>query len=128
MGVARKLISLLAAGLLALGGLAACGDDDDDTGDTGADTEVDGGDTGDTEGDTGGDTDGGGEANADVEAYCDAVSEFVDNFDPADPDSATAGQELAEQGAELATSDLTAEDAERIGECTQQLTEISTGG
>jgi hypothetical protein len=140
MRVTKKLLSLLFAAVFAVAALGACGDDD--SGDTGDTTTADtGGDTGDDGGDDtgggdegGGDDDGGGDdggdggsANPDVEAYCDAVAEFVANFDPNNPDTGTAGQELAQQGQELATSDLTAEDAQRIGECTQELAQIATG-
>ena len=126
----RRMLALLAAGVLALGGLAACGDDDD-TSDTGGEETTDTGseettDTGEEEGDT--TDDGGGSANAEVQEYCDAVTAFVDGFDASDPAMATEAQELVDQATDLSTADLSAEDAQAVADCSQQVNELLTGG
>ena len=124
------MLALLAAGVLAFGGLAACGDDDD-TSDTGGeettDTGGEEGDTADTGGEEGDTTDdGGGSANAEVQEYCDAVSAFVDEFDAEDPAMLSESQELQQQATDLAGAGLSAEDAEQVAECTEQLSELAS--
>jgi hypothetical protein len=101
---------------LLLGGLAACSDDDGDD-DGGTDTEQDSGDGG---GDTG--TESG---NADVQAYCDDAEALVEEFESVEDaaDLGTLTEEstaLSQAAAELGT-DLSAEDAEAVGECTQAI-------
>ncbi len=114
----RALALMLGAGLM-LFGVAACGDDDDGGGSD--DTETT--DGGDDSGDDGGDESG----NADVQAYCDEVAAFVDSVqeDPTNPDLATQGQDLASAAAALGT-DLTAEEAQEVADCSAEATEALT--
>ncbi len=107
---------------LAVGG-AACGDDDE-SGDE---------DLTDLESDEGGGDEGGGDegADGDVEEFCDAVDEYAEAIENFDPDSAeelsTQAQELSAQAQELIPT-LDAEGAERVGECTSQLSTAVPGG
>jgi hypothetical protein len=72
-------------------------------------------------------------SNPDVEAFCDEVDEFVTAMeeilaDPASGDAAelaTQGQELATSAQELAGS-VDAEDADRLQECTAQLSDLGS--
>lgn len=73
-----------------------------------------------------GDPGGGGGA---VEDFCNAVQDYVAAVqnDPNDPGLSAQAQELAEMASGLGTSGLTAADAERIAECSQQMADAFSG-
>lgn len=129
----KRALGFALAFLLLTSGAAACSDDKDDTAtDTteaaSEDTASD--DTAADEGD-GGDSSG----NAEVAAYCEAVEEYVAKAkevmaDPASADASTLaaeGQELTDQATELATADLSTEDAKDLADCTQEAASALTG-
>ncbi len=125
----RALALMLGAGLM-LFGVAACGDDDDGggSGDTETETTEGGDDSGDDSGDDGGES-----GNAEVEEYCDAAAAFAAEVEEAGGDPAALGnlsteaQELGAQAADLATAGLSAEDGERVTECTEVVTDAAAG-
>ena len=123
--------------LLGLGGLAACGGDDDgadvrETGDdsssgSGSGSGTDSGSTTDTTEaptDTTEATDDG-EAATGVEGYCEAVNRYVELLGEAIDDPTSAGAELQEAANDYATAalnlgELSPEDQARFDECAQE--------
>lgn len=128
----RRHLSWIFAGTLLLGGLAACSDDDDSGDDTTTTTVADdsGDDTTTTEGDSGDSGDASGDP--EVQAYCDDVRALAQEIEDAGiaaladyQDELTA---LNQSGTELAQSDISAEDAQAVADCTQELATAATGG
>jgi hypothetical protein len=122
--VRKRTLALLIAGTFLFGTAAACSDDDN------------GGNTTTTAGDDGGDSgDGGGgsSSKAEVQDFCDAAAEFAQAVEDANGDPAALGdlsaqgQELATQAGDLAGAGLSAEDAEVVQECSQQVTDAVAG-
>ena len=79
---------------------------------------------------------GGGNASSKVKDYCAAVQDYVDKVKAAmsDPTGASAGalvgegEELSAKAQALATSGLSAADAQEVSRCTQEATSALTGG
>jgi hypothetical protein len=111
--------------LALLAGVTACSDDKKDDAKVESTDKGDSGDSGD------GNTDSG---NADVVAYCKAVDAYVQKAKDAmsDPAKAAAltseGQDLAKQAQDLATANLSAEEAQEVADCTKKSTDALTGG
>lgn len=123
--------------VLGVGGLTACGGDDDgaDVRESGDDSSSGSDGSGTASGSTTDTTeaptdtteadDGGGEAATGVEGYCEAVNRYVELLGEAIDDPASAGAELQEAANDYATAalnlgELSAEDQARFDECAQE--------
>lgn len=120
----KRTLALLIVGTFLFGTAAACSDDDNG-GDNTTTTAADGGSD---SGDGGGSSD-----NAEVQDFCDAAAEFAQAVEDANGDPAalgdlsTQGQELATQAGDLAGAGLSAEDAQVVQDCSQQVTDAVAG-
>jgi hypothetical protein len=128
----RKSLRPLALAIVPLVLLGtACGSDDDTGSDTTDATAAESSSEESSDAESSGDESS--SSNPDVEAFCDEVDEFVTAMedvlaDPASGDAAelaTQGQELATSAQELAGS-VDAEDADRLQECTAQLSDLGS--
>ena len=70
------------------------------------------------------------ESAAAVDAYCETILEYVQlvRSEPASPRVQELSQELTERSQALATVGLSAEDGQRVSECSQQASQVGAGG
>jgi hypothetical protein len=133
--IMKKILGWTVAGIVSIGGFAACGSDEDKSPDTtAASTATTAGGTEETTA-TGETTAGsvaeGGESSAEVEQFCADAEDLVERIKNADTaDLATLQADATQFTTDAAsiTANATPEETARIQECLGELTTALTGG